>query len=172
MFALLVDEYSAKIYSICWSILKNELDAEDAVQEVFVSVWLGMSSFKGDSLLSTWMYRITVNKCNELLRKKNRKKRFALFSDNNEQLPSIENNEMHPGITLENKERGQILMYAIQVLPENQATAYTLNKLEAFNYEEVAAIMQISISAVESLLFRAKANLKKHLLSRYSKNEI
>lgn len=172
MFAQLVKEYSPKVYSICWSILKNQADAEDAVQEVFVSVWLGLSSFQGDSLLSTWIYRITVNKCKELLRKKNRKKRFAIFSNNSIELNVIEQKDVHPGIHLENKERAQILFDAIQQLPDNQATAYTLNKMEGFSYEEVAQIMEISLSAVESVLFRAKANLKKSLLSKYAKNDI
>ena len=73
----------------------------------------------------------------------------------------------HPGIELENKERANILFKAIDMLPENQKIAFTLNKVEGLNYEETSEIMKMTIGAVESLMQRAKENLRKHLYSYY-----
>ena len=78
---------------------------------------------------------------------------------------------MHPGLELENQERGAILFAAINKLPENQKTAFTLYNLESFPYEEIAQIMNTSLSAVESLIFRARQNLKKSLSDYYEENE-
>ena len=78
---------------------------------------------------------------------------------------------MHPGFELENQERGSILLAAINTLPENQKTAFTLFNMEGIPYEEIAEIMNTSISAVESLLFRARQNLKKKLADYYEANE-
>jgi len=72
---------------------------------------------------------------------------------------------------LENKERSIILFKAIGLLPEQQQTAYVLHKVEQVSYNEIAVIMEVSLSAVESLLFRAKQNLKKHLATYYEENE-
>ena len=66
-FHLLLKTFSEKIYNLSFSILQNQEDAEDITQEIFVTVYLSISQFKGDSKLSTWIYRITVNKCQELI---------------------------------------------------------------------------------------------------------
>ena len=76
----------------------------------------------------------------------------------------------HPGVQLEDKEKSEILFAAINKLPEAQRTVYTLNKVEGLSYQEVAEITQQSISSIESLLFRAKQNLK-NLLYNYYKND-
>ena len=138
-------------------------------QEVFIEVYQKIKSFRGDASLSTWIYRISVNKCLENIRSQKRKKRWAIFSSlgvhgekNND---PIEFN--HPGVALENKERAAILMRKIEALPENQRVAFTLHKLEGLSYEEVAQVMRVSLEAVESLLFRAKSNLKKALKNYY-----
>ena len=78
---------------------------------------------------------------------------------------------MHPGIELEKKERSAILFSAINQLPENQKIAFTMHKIEGVSYEETAQIMNISLSSVESLMFRAKKNLKQLLGNYYEKNE-
>ena len=77
----------------------------------------------------------------------------------------------HPGVQLENKERSAILFNAIDQLPDKQKTAFVLSKIEELSYLEIAEIMQLSVSSVESLLFRAKQNLRKLLANYYEKNE-
>lgn len=174
-FQLLLDTFSAKVYNLCVGILQNTEDAEDTTQEIFTTVYLSIAQFKGDSKLSTWIYRIAVNKCQELIRKKSRKKRFGFLTTLNKveigSSSSLHANFLHPGIELENKERAAILLGAIERLPENQRIAFTMHKVEGIPYEEVATIMNVSLSSVESLMFRAKQNLKLSLEKYYEENE-
>jgi len=174
-FKWLVDEYGARIQNTCLGLLQNTEDAEDITQEVFVSVFQSIHGFKGESKLSTWIYRIAITKSLEHIRMKNRKKRFAffqnLFINDEEQAKSKSAHFDHPGVQLENKERAAILFKAIEQLSENQKTAFILHKLEDLSYAEIAIIMKLSVASVESLLFRAKQNLKKRLENYYKKNE-
>jgi RNA polymerase sigma factor (sigma-70 family) len=154
-------------------ILQNATDAEDLTQEVFIQVFHAVKNFKGDCKFSTWLYRITVTKSLDFLRSKKRKKRFAfmqsLFGQESNE-PLIEQATfVHPGVQLENKERAGILFKAIDKLPENQKIAFTLNKVEGLSYQEIAEVMQLTVSSIESLLFRAKSNLQKYL-GNYYKN--
>ncbi len=174
-FGILIELHSQKVLNIAFNIVRNLEDAEDITQEVFIEIFQSIQHFKRESKLSTWVYKITVNKSLDFLRKKKRKKRFGilqqLFSaDSAEPRISIRN-ELHPGIELENKERASILQDAIEQLPEKQKTAFVLNKIEDQSYAEVANIMDMSIASVESLLFRAKQNLQKLLGDYYEKNE-
>jgi len=150
-------------------------DAEDVTQEIFNTIHLNMKEFKAESALDTWNYRISVNKCLEYIRKKNRKKRSGIFRSNflldGNNAIEYHSDFIHPGIELENKERSIALFKAIDLLPDQQKTAFILHKLEQVSYHEIASIMEVSLSAVESLLFRAKQNLKKYLLNYYEENE-
>ena len=174
-FGFLVDLFSKKVYNTCIGMLQNLEDAQDVTQEIFITIHLNVKDFKEESSLSTWIYRISVNKCLEFIRKKNRKKRSgifrSIFSSDGEKALENHSDFSHPGIQLENKERSIILFKAIGLLPEQQQTAYILHKVEQVSYNEIAVIMEVSLSAVESLLFRAKQNLKKHLVSYYEENE-
>lgn len=163
-----VNLYKDTIFNVCAGLIQNFDDADDLTQDVFVDVFNSIVDFKGESSLKTWVYRIAVNKSLELIRKRNRKKRFAhlvsIFEDKDElQIPDFE----HPGVKLENKERAAIMFKAISKLPGAQRTAFSLSKVEELSYKEISEIMKISLSSVESLLFRAKANLKKYLESYY-----
>ena len=174
-FGLVVDLFSKKVYNTCIGMLQNLEDAQDVTQEIFITIHLNIKDFKEESSLSTWIYRISVNKCLEFIRKKNRKKRSGIFRSifSSESEKALENHSdfSHPGIQLENKERSIILFKAIGLLPEQQQTAYILHKVEQVSYNEIAVIMELSLSAVESLLFRAKQNLRKHLSVYYEENE-
>ena len=141
--------------------------AEDISQEVFVTVFKTILSFKEQSSLSTWIYRITVNKCLDHLRSKTRQKRSGILAqlfhkETGEVL--VENPDfVHPGVILENREKAKYLFKAINDLPENQKTVFVLTHIEDLPQKEVAEIMNVSVKAVESLLQRAKANLRKLL---------
>ncbi|MRI00207.1 sigma-70 family RNA polymerase sigma factor [Kriegella sp. EG-1] len=172
----LLDQYQQKVFSTCISFVPNEEDAEDIAQDVFIEVFNSISKFKGDSKLSTWIYRISTNKCLEFIRKKNTKKRFGFMqslvgNDTPLDRSSYFTEFNHPGVLLENKEKNEILFAAINRLPEAQRTVYTLNKIEDLSYQEVADITEKSISSIESLLFRAKKNLQVLLQNYYNKNE-
>ena len=141
--------------------------AEDIAQEVFITVYKSILSFNEKSAISTWIYRITVNKCLDHIRSQKRQKRQGFLSqlfnkDTGE--PIIEKPDfIHPGIVAENREKAQYLFKAIKALPENQKTVFILTHIEDLPQKEVAEIMEISLKAVESLLQRAKTNLRKLL---------
>jgi len=169
-FSRVVDLYQDMVYNTVLSIVQNDADAEDITQDVFVQVYQSVKLFKGDSKFSTWLYRITITKSLDFEKRKKRKKRFAfvqsLFGEKEEgQHHPVEFN--HPGVLLENKEKAGELFRALQQIPDNQRIAFTLNKIEGLNNQEIATIMNTSFYAVESLLARAKISLKKKLKDYY-----
>ena len=171
----LVDLFRDRIYNTSLGLLHDLEDAEDITQEVFIEVFQSIDGFRGRSKLTTWIYRITVQKSLEVIRKRNRKKRsakiYSLFGKEDMISATSDSPFYHPGVRLENKERSSILFKAISRLPENQQAAYTLHKIENLSYAEIAEIIKVSISSVESLMFRAKQNLQKSLSDYYEKNE-
>ncbi|XMO86871.1 RNA polymerase sigma factor [Algibacter sp. AS12] len=171
----LLDEYQQKVFATCISFVPNKEDAEDIAQDVFVEVFNSIGKFKGNSKLSTWIYRITTNKCLEFIRKRNTKKRFAfLQAITGNEVPLDKTNyftEMnHPGVILENKEKSETLFYAINQLPDAQKVVFTLHKVDGKSYQEISDIIEKSVSSVESLMFRARKNLQK-LLENFYKND-
>jgi RNA polymerase sigma-70 factor (ECF subfamily) len=174
-YSRLLDEYEQMVFRTCLSFVPNKEDAEDIAQEVFVEVFRSIHTFKGNSKLSTWMYRISTNKSLEFIRKKNTKKRFAFMqSIFGTEIPIDKTayfTEMnHPGIVLENKEKSETIFRAINQLPDAQRIVFTLHKIDGLSYKEVAEITEKSVSSVESLMFRAKKNLQK-ILANFYKNE-
>jgi RNA polymerase sigma-70 factor (ECF subfamily) len=173
-FKKLVDEWQNMVYNTAVGIVQNEDDADDITQEVFIQVYQSVSSFKGESKFSTWLYRVTVSKALDHEKKKKRKKRFGIVQslfggDADEQIHAVEFN--HPGVQMEKKEKAGELFNALKLLPDKQRIAFTLHKLEGQTYQEVAEIMNTTLYAVESLMGRAKTNLKKEL-SKYYTNHI
>jgi RNA polymerase sigma factor (sigma-70 family) len=165
-FKILVDTHQDRVYNTAIGIVQNAEDAEDVAQEVFIQVYRSIHSFKGESKLSTWLYRIATTRSLDLLRSRKSKKRFGLiqrlFGDGAEPLYEIPDFN-HPGIALDKKENSAKLFKAISQLPENQKVAFTLHKLEDLSYQEVSDVMKTSVAAVESLMHRAKQNLRKML---------
>jgi RNA polymerase sigma-70 factor (ECF subfamily) len=168
-FKSLVDKHQQRIYNTCLGFVKNPEDADDLTQEVFIEVFRSILKFRMESKLSTWIYRIAVTKSLESLRSRQRKKRFAVFYSlfDSEKKAYDPPDFNHPGIIAENKERSKVIFEAMDKLPESQQTAYTLHKLEGLGYEEIAEIMQKSVSSVESIMHRAKSNLQKYLYDFY-----
>jgi RNA polymerase sigma-70 factor (ECF subfamily) len=171
-FKTIVDQWKDLVYNTILGIVQNETEAEDLTQEVFIKVFENISSFKGESKLSTWLYRIATTTALDHLRSKKRKKRFgfmqSLFGDNQEEKEQIPDFH-HPGVKLDNKERAAVLFKAIDSLPDNQKAAYTLHKLEGLSYREISEVLNTTVPAVESLMSRANANLRKKLEDYYSK---
>jgi RNA polymerase sigma-70 factor (ECF subfamily) len=165
-FKFLVDTYQDRVFNTAIGIVQNAEDAEDVAQEVFIQVYRSIHSFKGESKLSTWLYRIATTRALDLLRSRKSKKRFGfmqrLFGDENEPIHELPDFN-HPGVALDRKENAARLFKAINQLPENQKTAFTLHKLEDLSYQEISEAMQTSVAAVESLMHRAKQNLRKIL---------
>lgn len=165
-FKELVHLFQDRVFNLSLGLLQQPADAEDIAQEVFIQVYRSIQQFKGEAALATWIYRITTSKCLDQLRSKKRKKRFgfisALFTTDN--TPLYEPEEFnHPGVQLDRKEEAAILFKLVEQLPENQRTAFILNKVEELSYREIADILNTSESAVDSLLQRAKQNLRKKI---------
>ena len=175
-FRALVDDFQEKVVSTCLGFAPNIQDAEDIAQEVFVEVYRSIGNFREQSSLSTWIYRIAVSKSLEFIRHRKRKKRVAFFQSliglEDERTKSVSDTFNHPGVQIENKERGAIIFAAINQLVENQRIAFVLSKVEGLSYQEIAEIMELSISSIESLLHRAKKNLQKKLEVYYRKEMI
>ncbi len=172
-FKTIVEQWKDMVYNTVLGIVQNETEAEDLTQDVFIKVFENISSFKGESKFSTWLYRIATTTALDHLRSRKRKKRFgfvqSIFShdqEKKEQLPDFH----HPGVKLDNKERATVLFKAISSLPENQKAAYTLHKLEGLSYREISEVLHTTVPAVESLMSRANANLRKKLEDYYTKH--
>ena len=169
----IIELYANMVFNTSLSILQKTEDAEDIAQEVFIEVFYSIKKFEQKSSLKTWIYRITVTKSLDELKKIKSLKRGSLFKrvfKNKEErtLPDIPHFN-HPGVEMEKKEAASILFLAIDKLPNNQRIAFTLHKVEQLSYKEISEIMKLSLSSVESLIFRAKQNLQKWLESYYSK---
>ena len=161
----LYKELSVKVFNTAISYVQNESDAEEITQDVFIEVFNSAKNFRGQSSVSTWVYQITVRKSLDAIKHKTRAKRFgnvlSIFGFDKDEidLPDFE----HPGIILEKKEDATYLFKAIYDLSENQKTAFILCYVEDLPQKEIAEIMNLKLKAVESLLQRAKANLRKKL---------
>ena len=155
--------FAEKVYNTAISYVQDTQDAEEITQDVFTSIFRNAGKFKGNAAISTWIYRITVNTSLNYLK---RKKRFAIVKSGNEgkDRPDFE----HPGVLLENKENAKALFRAIERLPETQKTAFILSFVEELPRQEVADIMETSLKAIESLLQRAKKNLRDYLGKMYT----
>lgn len=164
------NEHHRRVYNFCLNYLQNLEDAEEVTQDVFVKIHLKLDTFNNQSQLSTWIYRICVNCCIDFIKAKKRKKRFgfltSLFYDDSNDLRHDIGDFNHPGVELEQKEAVSALFAMIDTLPFNQKTALLLSKIEQKSQKEIAAVMDISEKAVESLLHRAKENLLKKINPR------
>lgn len=169
-FKTLVETHQKRVFNTALAIIQDFEEAEDVSQEVFMEVYQSVGKFRGDSKISTWLYRIATTKALEQIRKKKTAKRFAfftsIFGESNEILHESAD-FIHPGIVLEQQENSKALFKAINQLPDNQKVAYSLCNIEGLSYQEITEVMQVSLSSVESLLFRAKTNLRKSLTIYY-----
>jgi RNA polymerase sigma factor (sigma-70 family) len=168
-FRWLVENYRNRVFHTILNIVQDKAEAEDAAQEVFIQVFESIQQFKQESRLSTWIYRIAVRKALDKIRRiKTRKKLQHLLPWwMPDEKKSGTDEFIHPGISLEHKEKAAILFNAISSLPEKQKVAFTLIKVQGMSYEEAMGIMDQNIKAIESLISRAKINLQKQLEQYY-----
>jgi RNA polymerase sigma-70 factor, ECF subfamily len=160
-FQQLFDQFHLKIINTCYSLVHNQEDAEDITQEVFFEVYLSINHFKEEASLSTWIYRIAINKSLNFLRKRKIKAMFTSLENllTFKETASIQNNKQG----LENDELKKVLHKAIDNLPKKQRIAFMLFKYDDLPQKEIAEIMNCNVNAVEVLIHRAKYNLNKQL---------
>jgi len=162
-----VDTYGQQVYNTALSFVHNNEAAEDLAQDTFIEIYQSIHKFNERSALGTWIYRVTVNKCLDHIRYCKRSKRFAFFTsitgNVDDKYLYDTANYFHPGVANEQKENARLLYAAIDTLGDTQRTAFILCFIEELPQKEVAAIMDLNVKAVESLLQRAKAHLRKKL---------
>lgn len=171
-FREMVDEYGDRVFSLTYRMLGNRQEAEDLAQEVFITLFKSIDSFRGDSKLSTWLYRVTANHC------KNRIKYLARRHDR-DRAELTERTEAagadgpslaapraapRPDRQLEGAQMEQILQRAIAELDEEQRILVILRDVEDLSYEEICAITDLPEGTVKSRLHRARMALRKKLL--------
>jgi RNA polymerase sigma factor (sigma-70 family) len=164
------DEYHLMVFNLALNYLQNTEEAEEITQDVFVKVFQSYDRFKHQSSIKTWIYRIALNQCNDLLKYKQRQKRFSVLErifDDNGTIKHEQPDWNHPGIQIENSEQFHILLSTIDKLPEIQKSAFLLSHIEGLGNKEIAEIVEKSVGAVESILQRTKETLRKELLIYY-----
>jgi len=163
----LVRRYQDKVMATCVRMLGNREDAEDAAQEVFVKVYDALPRFDPRAKFSTWLFRVTTNHCLNVLRARRVRRLFSLQHSDAEPdgYLRLAERDPHPGPDgdVEQQELGRALWKAIDSLPESQKVATVLARFGNLSYAEIAEVMETSVSAVESILHRAKRRLYREL---------
>lgn len=173
-FRRLVEKYQQQVFRTAMGFVHDGSDADDIAQEVFVEVFKSVHGFRGEASLSTWIYRMTVNRSLNRLRSRKRKGLFqrieAFFQDDADWTGEPEADcSVHPETVVGNQETAQALQQALASLQQNQRTAFVLYHYEELAYKEIAAVMNVSLASVESLIHRARKNLQKKLMNFYKK---
>ena len=168
----LFDRFHGKIYGLAMSILKNESDAEEATQDVFMTVFQKAFTFKGDSALYSWIYRICVNACLMRLRGKKRSETVSI----EEFMPVFTEDGMHVGAVGDwsreverkalDRELGAVIRKFTDKLLEKYRVVFVLSDVEGLSNEETAQILGLTVPAVKSRLHRARLYLREQL-TRY-----
>jgi len=165
-FRTLVARYQDRVYATAFALLRSAEEAEDVAQEVFVEVYQTVARFRGEAALGTWLYRLAASRALQHQRRLNAKKRFAYFTSLlgfNNQVLHEPPDHAHPLALLEGEQQLRLLLAHIGRLPGQQQVAFTLRHEQDLSYEEIAAVLDTTVSAVESLLFRARQTLRRHL---------
>jgi len=155
VFSELVKRHKDKVRNIIYITLTNSNSADDIAQEVFITVYKNLKKFRFESQFTTWIYRITINKCKDHLRKKNVRRIFL----------SLKDEEAEPVFESINEDTDikEIVRNAISTLPDKLRMPLVLKDIEGFSYQEIAETMECEIGTVKSRIFRAREALKKVL---------
>jgi RNA polymerase sigma-70 factor, ECF subfamily len=166
-FELLVNRHQTSVLNLIYRFIGDRTQAQDLVQEVFLRVWQAAKTYKPEAKFTTWIYRITANLCLNELKSSRRRKLFQFLRFGEDQENTIEgalvDASPSPEDLLLSREQSRRISDALQSLPENQRMALVLRRYNNLSYQEIAKILNCSVSAVESLIVRAKRNLQKKL---------
>lgn len=165
-FRQMVAQYQQLVGNVCFGFVQQQQDAEEVVQEVFVEVYRKISQFREEARFSTWLYRIAVNRSLNFLAARKRRRRFrlsGLLTGAEEGLPQVPAKQRSAQEELEAEDLRRALRAALERLPERQQIAFVLRKYEDMSYQQIAGVLDCSVSSVESLIHRATRNLRKHL---------
>lgn len=163
-FEALVRACEKKVYQLALRYTNNEADAMDISQEVFLRVYRSLPSFKGESAVTTWVYRITVNTAIDMTRKRARRRETSLtvYSDEDEESKprDLTDERYAPEQEYEKTELRERVASAIAALPEDYRQIVILRDVNGLRYDEIAEILSVSEGTVKSRLFRARDKLR------------
>jgi RNA polymerase sigma-70 factor (ECF subfamily) len=161
-FEALVHRHQTSVLNLIYRFIGDRTRAQDLAQEVFIRVWQAAKTYRPEAKFTTWLYRITANLCLNELKSARRRRWLRFFQSDGENRETIEENladdSPSPEDLLLAKERSRQITDALQSLPDNQRMALVLKRYDDLSYAEMAQIIGCSVSAVESLLVRAKKN--------------
>lgn len=166
-FAALVSAYEGKIYNLALRYLGNREDAMDASQEVFLRVFRFLPGFQEESGFSTWIYRIGVNVCKDMLAKRTRRNELPLEIPDDEEdyrTAEVADSRYDPEVIAQQADLRKALADAIGDLPQQQREMIVLRDIQGLSYEEIAKVLALESGTVKSRLSRARENLRKKLL--------
>jgi RNA polymerase sigma-70 factor (ECF subfamily) len=171
-FKILVDRFQNRVLGLCSRLLSHPQNAEDIAQDVFFQMYRSSGTFRHDCRVSTWIYRIAVNRCRNFNRD-NRK--FGLWGELRRGLENegwsgpgfVAPDGDDPASAWTLNETRELIRRAVASLPDKQKAMLILHKFEGRSYQEIAEVMDVSVSSVESCLHRAKLNLQKKLAPQF-----
>jgi len=166
-FEILVNRHQASVLNLIYRFIGDRTQAKDLAQEVFIKVWQAAKTYKPKAKFTTWIYRIAANLCFNELKSARCRRWFQFHRSNGDNEGSIEETFSDGLPTAEDlllgKERSRQISDALQSLPDNQRMALVLKRYDDLSYAEIGQIIGCSVSAVESLLVRAKRTLQEKL---------
>jgi RNA polymerase sigma-70 factor, ECF subfamily len=160
-FGILVRRHQDRLYNTVYRLLGNSEDAQDVIQESFISAYQSLSSFKGDAKFFTWLYRIAMNAAISLKRKK--KAAVSLDTGSKHDLvidPLDQSLDHQPGDAMERQEEEQRLQGALDRLSPEHKSVIVLKDIEDMKYEEIAEVLDVPIGTIRSRLHRARLELR------------
>jgi RNA polymerase sigma-70 factor (ECF subfamily) len=169
----LIADYADMVYRVCYRILQDPGDAEDAMQETFITVYRSIDSFRGDSKLSSWLYRVAANKSLSILRSRKRKQSLnvSLETDEGDELPIADESIGVPEDLLLREENLQVLQEALDAMSPKLRAAVVLYELEDLSIKETAEALDISESATKVRVHRGRIFLQKYLSRRLQESQ-
>ena len=160
----LIERHHRRLLRVCERLLGDAEEARDAVQEVFLKVMVKAGSFRPKALVSTWLYRVAVNHCLNVLRRRRLRRWVSLSPVEDEETaapPEPAEERADPHRELDARRRWGSVRRAIAGLPPGQRAVLVLARFEELSYKEIADTLGITLGAVESRLFRAMRALEK-----------
>jgi len=169
-FGELVKQTQHMVYNLALRICRNEEDAEDITQEVYIKAWRSLVSFRSDASFTTWLFRITQNACLDFMRKNGRTQTISLTVESEEgerdEIDIACGRDEQPEGVYEKKERSQTVKNALDLLSTEHKEILVLRDIEGYSYQEISEMLRLDIGTVKSRINRARAKVKEFLLAR------